>query len=155
MAINPTTYNDVCNKFRQIANSHLNVKQFKIGPPSDIEVPTNADPISKYPYVHLVPNPSEIVKGGIVYNFSMVVMDLAKDTEDREQRTHSNMLNVLLDIISKLKLTKWSDVEMDVELPLQIVPFVEAQKHSVTGWTAEIRVITRNPLNICDAAFEN
>lgn len=148
-----TSYNDVCNKLREICESHLNVALFRIGPPSDIEIQTATENVSRYPYVHLVPEPGEIIKGGVTYNFQMVVMDLAKDTEDREQRTHNNTLNVLMDIIAKIRMTQWDDVDINVNLPITITPFVESYKHSVAGWTADIQIESANPLNLCESAF--
>ena len=57
------------------------------------------------------------------------------------------------DIFSKIIMTTWSEVDIELETPINIVPFVEAYNNNLAGWSAEINVIIKSPFNLCDAAF--
>jgi hypothetical protein len=41
-----------------------------------------------------------------------------------------------------------------VNTPIPTTPFVERFNNNLTGWAAEITVIVKSPLNLCEAAFE-
>jgi hypothetical protein len=43
---------------------------------------------------------------------------------------------------------------MTVVRPIPTTPFVERFNNNLTGWAAEIDVIVKAPLNLCEAAFE-
>ena len=51
-------------------------------------------------------------------------------------------------------MTTWSEVDIELETPIVIQPFVESYNNNLAGWTAEINVIVKSPFNLCDAAFE-
>jgi hypothetical protein len=60
---------------------------------------------------------------------------------------------IMQDIFSKIILTSPSEVDWDVETPINITPFVEKFNNNLAGWTAEINVLLMSPFNLCDAAF--
>jgi hypothetical protein len=61
---------------------------------------------------------------------------------------------IIQDIFSKIILTDWNSVDIEVETPISVTPFQESYNNNLTGWTAEINVIVKSPFNLCDAAFE-
>lgn len=150
MAVYSSTYRDVVESLRKSIESHPGVKTFRVGPPSSIEMPDNEKPNIKYPYVHLVPQNALISGGGTIFDFDLIVMDLAKDKLGLEERTQSSMLEITRDIIAKYTLTSWTTWRFNLEMPINTVPFTENFLNSVSGWTTQIKIEAIAPLNNCD-----
>jgi hypothetical protein len=151
-----TTYKQVVEQFQQIALQQLSVKQFQVGQPSDLDMETAEYPFQRFPLVFMVPRRSTMDRfGKLVLGFSFIVCDIAKDNEEELQiNTHNNTLMIIQDIFSKIILTDWNTVDMDVETPISLTPWQEKYNNNLTGWTAEINVLIKSPFNLCDAAFE-
>jgi hypothetical protein len=150
MAVYSSTYRDVVESLRKTIESHPAVKTFRVGPPSSIEMPDNEKPNIKYPYVHLVPQNALINGGGTIFDFDLIVMDLAKDKLGLEERTQSSMLEITRDIIAKYTLTSWNTWRFNLEMPINTVPFTENFLNSVSGWTTQIKIEAIAPLNNCE-----
>jgi hypothetical protein len=149
------TYKEVVNYFNSLAMSHMAVHQFQSGVISDIDVQTNTQTPTEYPLVFLVHRGGEIDGGGkTTFSFSLMVMDISKDQEGLEVNRLSDCHDILQDLISRIVLTSWETVQMTVVRPIPTTPFVERFNNNLTGWAAEIDVIVKSPLNLCEAAFE-
>lgn len=149
------TYKDVVNYFNSLAMSHMAVHQFQSGVISDIDVQTNTQTPTEYPLVFLVHRGGEIDGGGkTTFSFTLMVMDISKDQEGLEVNRLSDCHDILQDLISRIYLTAWDTVQMVVLTPIPTTPFVERFNNNLTGWAAEIDVIVKSPLNLCEAAFE-
>lgn len=152
--IAPTSYKQLIQTFESICLSQIAVKHFQVGELSDVDVQTNVDPFQRYPFVFLIPRLSSMDRfGKLTLGFSMIVADIAKNEEDLQVNTHNNTLMIMQDIFSKIIMTPPSEVDWDVETPINIVPFVEKFNNNLAGWTAEINVVINSPFNYCDAAF--
>jgi len=151
------TYKQVVETFKQIAESHMAVKQFGIGRPSDFDVETDVFPFQRYPVVFLVPSISTIARfGRTVFGFSLIVADIAEDNNtDPTVNTQNNTFMILQDILSKIFLTTWDAVDINLQDPVTIIPFQENANNNLTGWRAEINVIVKSPLDLCAAAFKS
>lgn len=150
-----TTYKDVIQYFETLCNSHMAVKQFQSGTISDIDVQTNALTPTQYPLVFLVHRNGEIDRDGKTsFDFTLMVMEISKDRENLEVNRLSSTHDILQDLIAKIVLTSYKEVDMNVETPILTTPFVERFNNSLTGWAAEITVTIKAPLNLCLAAFE-
>jgi hypothetical protein len=148
------SYKEVVNYFQTIAESHLAVKQFQSGVISDIDVQTNTDSPTRYPLVFLIHRSGSIDRDGkTVFRFSLMVMDIAKNQESLEVNRLSDCHDILMDLISKVILTSWKEVDMNLSTPIPTTPFVERFNNNLTGWAAEIDVTVKSPLNLCEAAF--
>lgn len=156
MSVPVQTYKQVVETFKGIAESHMAVKQFGIGRPSDFDVETNVFPFQRYPVVFLIPRVSSIGKfGRLVLGFSLMVADIAEDNnQDLTVNTQNNTLMILQDILSKIMLTTWDELDIYLQDPITIIPFQEGAYNNLTGWSAEINVIVKSPYNLCDAPFE-
>jgi hypothetical protein len=131
------------------------VHQFQSGVISDIDVQTNTQTPTEYPLVFLVHRGGEIDGGGkTTFSFTLMVMDISKDQEGLEVNRLSDCHDILQDLISRIYLTAWDTVQMVVLTPIPTTPFVERFNNNLTGWAAEIDVIVKSPLNLCEAAFE-
>jgi hypothetical protein len=144
-----STYRNVIESLRKTIESHPAIKTFRVGPVSMIEVPTDEKPEIKYPYVHLVPQPAVINGATTLFDFDMVVMDLARDKEGLEERTQSQMLEITRDIIAKYTLTTWSEWRFNMQLPVTTTPFIESFNNSCAGWTSQIQIEALTPLSNC------
>jgi len=145
-----STYKNVVESLRSAIESHIGIKTFIVGPPSTIEIPDDDNIVIKYPYVHLISQSATIGKGSTIFDFDLIVMDLAKDQSGLEERTQSAMLEITRDIISKYTLTSWPTWRFNMKIPIVSTPFVEGFKNSVSGWTSQIQIEALTPLSNCE-----
>jgi hypothetical protein len=155
MATPITTYKQVVKEFETIALSQVAVKQFQVGQFSDLDIETDIHTFQRFPLVFMVPRTSTLDRfGKMVLGFSMVVCDIAKDNvEDLQVNTHNNTLMIFQDIASKIIMTDWASVDIELQTPINVTPFQEKFNNNLTGWTAELNVLVKSPFNLCDAAF--
>lgn len=150
-----TTYKQVIKEFENIALSQMSVKQFQVGELSDLDVENEKHPFQRFPVVFMVPQQSSLDRfGKMTLGFSLIVADIAKNEEELQVDTHNSTLMIMQDIFSKIIMTNWNDVDLNLETPINIVPFVERFNNNLAGWTAEINVDVKSPFNLCDSAFE-
>ena len=156
MATPITTYKQVVKEFETIALSQMAVKQFQVGQFSDLDVETDVHTCQRFPLVLMVPRVSSLDRfGKMTLGFSMAVCDIAKDNvEDLQVNTLNNTLMIFQDIASKIIMTNWADVDLELQTPINIMPFQEKFNNNLTGWTAELNVLVKSPFNLCSAAFE-
>ena len=152
---NPTTYKQFIETFGELCLSHLGVKHFQVGQPSDIDMQTNIETFQRYPFCFIVPENAEMDRfGKFVLTFTFVVGDIAKNEEDLQVNTHNETLMIMQDIFSKVIMSPASSVPYEVLTPISsITPFVEAYNNNLTGWAAIFDVQINSPFNLCDAAF--
>jgi hypothetical protein len=151
-----TTYKQVIKEFETIALSQVAVKQFQVGQFSDLDVETDVHSFQRFPLVFMVPRTSSLDRfGKMVLGFSMVVCDIAKDNvEDLQVNTLNTTLMIFQDIASKIIMTDWTSVDLELQTPINVTPFQERYNNNLSGWTAELNVLVKSPFNLCDAAFE-
>lgn len=155
MSTRISTYKAAVDNLKEIALSHMAVRQCQVGQLSDLDIENNNNVFQRFPVVHYIPRTSSIDRSGAVtLGFSMIVADIAENDEDLQKNTHNNTFMIIQDILSKYILTTWDNVDMNVETPVNITPFVEKYNNNLAGWTAEIDVVINSPLDLCNAAFE-
>lgn len=151
----PTTYKQVVQLFEQIALSQMSVKQWGVGDISDLDIQTDVHPFQRFPVVFMVPQVSTMDRfGKLTLGFDIICADIAKNEEDLQINTHNNTLLILQDIFSKIIMTDWSTVGIELETPIPLTPFLERFNNNLAGWTANVNIIVKSPFNLCDAAFE-
>jgi hypothetical protein len=119
-------------------------------PYADDEVTQNS---YKYPAVHFVPQQAVMNGRSTVFEFDMIVMDLAKDNLGLDTTVHSETLEITRDLLSKFVLTDWTEFRYALELPATATPFIESFQNSVAGFTTRLQIEAITPLNLCDAPF--
>jgi hypothetical protein len=156
MANQPATYKEVVELFESISLSQMSVKQFQVGELSDVDVETDVHVFQRFPLVFMVPRVSTMDRfGKMILGFSFIVADISKDNEEQLKiNTHNNTLMIMQDIFSKIIMTDWNTVGIELETPIFMTPFSESYNNNLTGWSAEINVIVKSPFNLCAAAFE-
>ena len=152
-----TTYGVLCKVLTDLCYSNQAVKTVRIGPVSSIEMPYADDPVTKnsfkYPYIHFVPQSAEMNGRSTIFQFDMVVCDLAKDNLGLDNTVHSETLEITRDILSKFVLTDWNEFRYAIKLPTSATPFIENFQNNVAGWTTRFEVEAITPLNLCLAPF--
>jgi hypothetical protein len=154
-----TTYGVLCQVLTDLCLSNMAVKTVRIGPLSSVEMPYADDGVTqnsyKYPAVHFVPMIADMNGRSTIFEFSMIVMDLAKDNLGLDNTVHSETLEITRDILSKFTLTDWNQFRYNAKLPATATPFIENFQNSVAGWTTRFQVEAITPLNLCDAPFRS
>lgn len=150
------TYKELVNYLETLAYSHIGVNSFNIGGLDEVDVQTNTDSPSRYPMVYLVPQMSTLDRNGkTIIGFSMIVADITKNLQDVQINTHNNTLMIMQDLISRILLTDWKTVEINLQAPINIIPFTEKFNNNLAGWTAEINIEMKSPFDLCSAAFKD
>ena len=151
----PSTYKQVVELFESIALSQLAVKQWGVGDISDLDIQTDTHPFQRFPVVFMVPQISSMDRfGKLTLGFDIICADIAKNQEDLQVNTHNSTLMILQDIFSKIIMTDWATVGIEVETPITVTPFLEKFNNNLAGWTANVNIIVKSPFNLCDAAFD-
>ena len=149
-----TTYKQTTEFFRQLCLSHMLVKSFGVGDPSDIDVETDLEPYQRFPMCFMVPQQSSFEKGGkLTLNFTFVVADIAENVEELQINTVNNCLMILQDICSRIIQTTWTEEAIMLETPINFTPWMEAYNNNLSGVSAEIGIVLKSPFNNCDSAF--
>lgn len=152
-----TTYGVLADALKQLCLSNMAVKTVRIGPLSSVGIETAEDPITtnsyKYPYIHFIPQPALMNGRSTIFEFDMIVCDLAKDSLGLDTTVHSSTLEITRDILAKFNLTTWNEFRYNIVLPATAVPFIENFQNNEAGWTTRIQIEAMTPLNLCDAPF--
>ncbi len=148
------TYKDVIDRFRTVANAHYMLKDFGYGQLSDIKVHSQ-DGEADYPYMFL--NPSTHTRNGVnmVYNFNMIVMDVATDEDDALSNytaIQSKCQQYIDDVIAEMYYGYDDKPEIQYT-NVTYTPFKERFQDSVAGMTATISILVPVPINQCIAPF--
>jgi hypothetical protein len=156
MANQPASYKEVVELFESISLSQMSVKQFQVGELSDVDIETEVHTFQRFPLVFMVPTLSTLDRfGRMVLGFTFIVADISRDNDEKLRiNTHNSTLMIMQDIFSKIIMTDWDTVGIELETPINLLPFTEAYNNNLTGWSAEINVIVKSPFNLCSAAFE-
>jgi hypothetical protein len=155
MSTRISTYKACVDNLKDVALSHMAVKQSQVGELSDLDIQNNIHPFQRFPVVHFIPRTSSMDRfGKVTFSFTMIVADIAENEEDLQRNTHNNTFMIIQDLISKYVLTTWTSVDMELLTPVPITPFVERYNNNLAGWSAEIDVIVKSSLDLCNAAFE-
>lgn len=146
------TYKDVIDRFKSVADAHYMLKDFGYGNLSDIKVHSQEGE-ADYPYLFL--NPSTHTRNGVnmVYNFNMIVMDVATDEDDALSNytaIQSKCQQYIDDVIAELYYG-YSDKPEIQYTNVTYTPFKERFQDTVAGMTATISILVPTPINQCIA----
>ena len=151
-----SSFKSIVEYLRELSLSHLNVKQFTFGQITDIDVETNTQNPVKFPLVFLIPRRADFNEyGAVEFSFALSVQDITNyDLDTKEDQLNTTFM-ILQDLLSRIHMTTWSEVEIKVETPFTARPFVESYQNNLAGWSAEITFSVVNNWNNCDAAFRD
>ena len=151
-----SSFKSVVEYMRTLSMSHINVKQFRFGQLSDLDVENNTQYPQLYPLVFLLPRRADVDEfGKIEFSFALSVQDITNyDLQTEEDQLNTTFM-ILQDLLSRIRMTVWQDVDIKLQVPVVARPFVESFNNNLTGWSAEVVFEVKNPFNNCDAAFSD
>jgi len=149
-----STYKVLVEELETIALSHMAVKQFQVGQLSDLDVQNNEHPFQRFPVVFLIPEQSSMDRyGKVTFGFRLLVADIAENTEDLQKNVHNNTFMIIQDLMSKIIMTTWGQLEIEAETPVIIEPFVEKFNNNLAGWSVQLDLVVKSSFDLCSAAF--
>jgi hypothetical protein len=157
MASGPiSSFKSLVEYLRELSLSHLNVKQFTFGQLSDLDVETNTQNPTQYPLVMLIPRRADLdAFGKVEFSFALSVQDITNyDLQVEEDQLNTTFM-ILQDLLSRIRMTTWEEVDVKLQTPVVARPFVESFNNNLSGWSIEVRFEVKNPFNNCDAAFKS
>jgi hypothetical protein len=149
-----SSFKSVVEYFRGLSLSHLNVKQFKFGRRSDLDIEQSDNTPQYYPLVFMESNRTDFMDGGkVLYTFTLIVADITNyELQTKEDQLNTTMM-IAQDLFSRIRQTMWSTTDLKLELPVTGRCFVESFNNTLTGWEFVMKIEVMNPYNNCDAAF--
>ena len=145
------TYKDLITTFKTISLDNVFVNQFGYGQLTDINYPSDKD-APDYPYVFVNPVSVSISEKTSQVTFNLIVMDKRYDTEDDTLLGQSECIEIVNQILSRFTL--YLDYPLiQINTPINVVPFKERFNDTVVGATATISITYNNPYNICNPPY--
>ena len=140
-------YKNIIDIIETICDNHYFINEFGYGDISDISTPDD-DKAPDYPYVFV--NPVNVAMGDktTTFNFNLICMTQAYDTQTDTIQQQSNCMVYVKDIISSVNMTLDNPLIEFVE-PYNITPFKERFSDDVVGATANITIEFANVLDNC------
>ena len=139
--IKNVTLNMLYDMFRSIGTDSLFIKTTTIGDVFEVDLTKTT-----YPLMHVGTQTANYTKNTLGYSFQIIVMDLVSKDECNEEDVLSDMLQVIGDVISKLKNsdfnTDYENFRHDIRIQdsISCEPFTERFDNEVTGWTANVSI---------------
>lgn len=144
------TYKNIVEKFKDIANRHKMVNSFNTGDIYDVNFDDeNKSPI--YPYVHLVPQPSQMLENELLLTFNLIVMDMVDNEFKNYYDVQSDCIQIAQDIIFEFKGLSQTEYIID---PIPFSLFIERFNDEVSGVNATITISVPQNINICENPFD-
>mgnify|MGYP003634890911 FL=1 len=144
------TYKNIVEQFKDLATRHKMVNSFNSGDIYDVNFDDeNKSPI--YPYVHLVPQPSQMLENEMLFVFNLIVMDLVDTEFANYYDIQSDCIQIVQDIIFEFKGQNQTEQILD---PTSFSVFTERFNDEVSGANATITLSIPQEINICENPFE-
>ena len=157
------TYQDIVNRIQEITNNHKMLAGFGYGDLSDLKVRfenvSGDDSVQvDYPLLFLNPGVHQRVGAKVIYNFNMIVMDMARGEVD--DQPYNNMLAIqtqcqqyIDDVIAYLYYGYKDNPEV-IYTGVSYTPFNERFQDVVSGMTATLKIEVAQPIDNCISPFE-
>jgi hypothetical protein len=140
------TYNQILTRFEELQIANPFLKRFGAG---DISQMDSILPESiEYPFMWVVPQNMEVGDHTITYRFRVLIFDQDSIDDSHQQEILSDTLRICQDIISNFRSLSQDDVQIDT--PIQCIPFTERFVDYVAGWYFDINIIADSPSPDCD-----
>jgi hypothetical protein len=138
------TYNQILTRLEEIQIANPFLKRFGAGDITQMDaiVPESI----LYPFMWVVPQNMEVSDHTISYNFRILIFDQDSTDDSHQREILSDTLQECQDVIRELR-DIMEDVE--VETPIQCLPFTERFVDYVAGWYFDIKITSVGPSS-CD-----
>ena len=128
-------YKEIVDRLTLLMDSHQMISDTGYGQLSDIKVLDESGDGADYPYAFLVPGQHQRQQQMMMYNFNLVVMEMAKD-QGEVLKVQSDMMAIIDDLLGAVKHTIYGN--LDVELNVSVNVFRERFQDEVAGATAQL-----------------
>ena len=149
------------NDLKLIYEKHQQINDFGFGFVEDISFKKQNEGMVQYPYMYVIPSVSTIDEREVKYTMTIVMMDrVVNYTDENIIDILSDTNQYLQDVISQFKYSfteeegDYTDT-YDIELPITLNPFADKYDDYVAGYSCDITIILGQPLDRCDAPFNN
>lgn len=109
-----------------------------------------------YPSMWVIPEAAKTDGRETTYEFNILIMDIANTKNfDNYLDTYSDTLDILKDVIAQLKYATGMECycNLDIDYPIDMIPFEEAYDDFVNGWSGKIRLRVPDAINRCIAPY--
>ena len=148
------TFNQIVQKFKVIGTNHLFINRFGTGQVTDIDA-TISDYI-QFPVLWIIPQSIEVAENTVSYTFRTMVFDLVNTDDTPETEVLSDTSSTLIDVIKLFRYDGLDGIDTDgtpydytINETIQMIPFTERFTDYVSGWYADITIITDGNNNPC------
>lgn len=141
------TYNQIIQKLKDISMSNPFVKRFGAGEIQQLD--TDSPNSTDFPMVWCVPQGVEIGQNTLNYRFRVMVFDIDAVSDAHQQEILSDTLRTLIDIIKVFRYDSGDDYTLS-DNPLGATPFTHQLTEYVSGWYADLDIITELDNSPCD-----
>lgn len=161
------TYADVLNDLIDLLNKHKMIQTVGYGNLTDLVEPLKREPKTNkqdadrkpevvygidYPYAFINPTNHTLSKNASTYRFNLIMMEQCTDDTHEVIQAQSECHQYIKDVLAHLYYNYGE--KYDFNLNSSITPFKEKYNDTVSGMTAQIEVIIRDPLDDCITPFE-
>ena len=161
------TYSDVLNDLIDLLNKHKMIRTVGYGNLSDLVEPLQREPKvnyqgadrmptkvygTDYPYAFINPTNHTLSKNASTYRFNLIMMEQCTDDTMEVIQAQSECHQYIKDVLAHLYYHYGE--KYDFTLNSTITPFKEKYNDTVSGMTAALEVVIRDPLDDCITPFE-
>jgi methionine synthase II (cobalamin-independent) len=146
-----TTLNKIIDDIELFCSNHLQINSFYCGQTWNFQSKTNI-----YPAIILIPSPSTIYDGKIVYNFQLYAIDRMNKDKSNLNEILSDMALVIADVVAEFNDPEYDtyDYFIDDDI-INIEPLEEELDDIVAGWVAtNFNLSVPYSLNYCNTPKE-
>ncbi len=151
------TYNQFLQILKDFATEHLQIKDFGVGDRHELtsreDNGLDTTLPKTYPLMWCQPLQSPINAETKIDNIRMLIgfMDLVNNGEGNEEEVHSDMREVIKDLIAWLRNNP--EFQFTLEPLVQTDPFTEEFDDTVTGWTMDLQLRQGFIADRCEIPF--
>ena len=143
------SYNAILTRFKAFAEGHFILKAFSHG------FITNEDLLQfpVYPFMHVIPSIVQYGEGSKEFQFEIVFADLPRDKETKTEyqaETLSDLQQIAEDLINTIENDDTFFGSLISVTNASITPFMEADKHTLTGWKLTMTLIVPYYWDACN-----
>ena len=161
MSSNIKTLRGFVKDLKKIYENHQQINDFGFGFIEDITFKKEGEGMVHYPYLFVIPDVSNIDERQVQYSMKLVMMDrVINYTDENLLDVMSDMNQILQDVIAQFKYSytqengDYTDI-YEISVPVQLQPFADKFDDYTCGYFATITVTLGQPLDRCDAPFND
>lgn len=152
------SYKDIHDDIKTIATSHEQIRKFITGPVSEMDI--GKLDATEYPFCYAELTNVSIDRGAMTFDVDIVVAQLIQDDYTDRVDAYDSTLLALKDICvaillrqSGTSVTSQLNNRIDLQLPLDCVPFTARFENDLTGWQSTISITADSDNDLCEAPY--